>query len=471
MSEGQLYLDTLTGNLYGYSPTGNILIGGPDFHVRNTDTKLAEGTGDEVTAIELRSRLDEALFSGSFDDLIDKPVTIPSPPTPLKLRTYNGVSIKQIDTISLVGTSGTADITGAGGLTKTLTFDTNLTVTASNFVTSFASDYLAKGIVVTSDGASLVFTAETAGVPFTSPIFINTSGDLDGNVSNTQANQTSEEFWTDEHIWAMNVHEGRFSATYDGNVTKMWLFPAGTTDTTTGAPVRTSVDDTVDVQIPADGGTVYLAVDEWDTDPAVTFTIIEAHGTPGNKIDMFYKHKGELDLSASNSFKGAWPEPDGTYYMCEKMDLSGTAMTGTDNANTLANLASYWAGKTVTGGFIILNNDATGLDAQTDIDTLTTAGFTVSAVLLPSSEPVGSGTIDDPYLIGTLEELTWITIQVSEGNQFINKYFKQTANIDASDTQTWNGGWLPIGNSTYPFAGYYDGDSYSITGLYINKSS
>jgi len=118
---GYIYVDQLTGNIYGYSPTGNVLIGGPDFHIqdtdqlldegganevavadiksavdashtRNGDTKLAEGTGDEVTATELRARLDEALFSGSFDDLTDKPVTIPSPPTPLKLRTYNGVT-------------------------------------------------------------------------------------------------------------------------------------------------------------------------------------------------------------------------------------------------------------------------------------------------------------------------------------------------------------------------------------------
>lgn len=335
-------------------------------HAQNTDTKLAEGTGHEVTAQELRSVVDAPAFSGKFDDLTGKPVSIPSLLAPVKLRT-----------------------------------------------------------------------------------------------------SALDEFWTDEHIWAMNVHEGRFSASYNGNVTKMWIFPAGSTDTVSGSPIRTSLADTVDVQIPADGGTVYLAVEVWDSNPAVVFEIIEAHGTPGNKLDMFYKHLGELDLSADNSFYGAWPVPDGTYYMCEKMDLSGTAMTGAENAITLANLATYWAGKTVTGGIITLNNNAAGLDAQDDIDILTTAGFTVSAVLLPTSEPVGSGTLADPYLISTLEELTWITVQCAGGNQFSGKYFKQTADIDASDTQTWNGGWLPIGNSTTMFEGYYDGDEKTIDGLYI----
>lgn len=336
-------------------------------HAQNTDTKLAEGTGHEVTAQELRSVVDAPAFSGKFDDLTGKPVSIPSLLAPVKLRT-----------------------------------------------------------------------------------------------------SALDEFWADEHVWAMNVHEGRFSASYNGNVTKMWIFPAGSTDTVSGSPIRTSLADTVDVQIPADGGTVYLAVEVWDSNPAVVFEIIEAHGTPGNKVDMFYKHLGELNLSASNSFKGAWPIPDGTYYMCEKMDLSGTAMTGTENATTLSNLATYWSGKTVTGGIITLNDNATGLEAQTDIDTLTTAGFTVSAMLLPVSEPVGSGTEADPYLISTMEELTWITVQVAGGNQFINKYFKQTANIDASDTQTWNGGWLPIGDNTNSFNGNYDGDGYTIDGIYKN---
>ncbi len=99
---------------------------------------------------------------------------------------------KQVDTVTLTGTNGTAEITGAGGLTKTVTFatggTTDLTQTAADFVTSFAADYLAEGIVLTSSAADLIFTAQSYGVAFTSPAIANLTGDLSGSVANTQAN-------------------------------------------------------------------------------------------------------------------------------------------------------------------------------------------------------------------------------------------------------------------------------------------
>jgi len=43
--------------------------------------------------------------------------------------------------------------------------------------------------------------------------------------------------------------------------------------------------------------------------------------------------------------------------------------------------------------------------------------------------------------------------------------------IDASETSTWNGGagFEPIGSSTTPFQGKFDGKGYTITGLFINR--
>ncbi len=45
--------------------------------------------------------------------------------------------------------------------------------------------------------------------------------------------------------------------------------------------------------------------------------------------------------------------------------------------------------------------------------------------------------------------------------------------IDASITQTWNAGagFAPVGNNTYRFNGSFDGNNYTITGLYINRPS
>jgi predicted RecA/RadA family phage recombinase len=95
---------------------------------------------------------------------------------------------KQIDTVTLTGTSGTANVTGAGGLTKLATFGDDLTDTAADFVTSHAAAYDAVGIVVTAEDATLIFTAKTAGTGFVHPAIANATGDLAGTVENTRAN-------------------------------------------------------------------------------------------------------------------------------------------------------------------------------------------------------------------------------------------------------------------------------------------
>jgi len=91
----------------------------------------------------------------------------------------------------------------------------------------------------------------------------------------------------------------------------------------------------------------------------------------------------------------------------------------------------------------------------------------------------GSGTVGDPYKIANLTDLRYL----SEHSADWNKYFIQTANIDATATNTWNVGnhdndagtatvamgFSPIGNSTTSFSGKYDGQSYTISGLYINR--
>lgn len=99
---------------------------------------------------------------------------------------------KKKDEVTLTGASGTAEITVAGGLTKTVTFATggtmDLSQTALDFATAFAADYLAQGIVVTSDAAKIVFEASDYGIPFDSPVITNVTGDLAGTVANTVAN-------------------------------------------------------------------------------------------------------------------------------------------------------------------------------------------------------------------------------------------------------------------------------------------
>lgn len=82
--------------------------------------------------------------------------------------------------------------------------------------------------------------------------------------------------------------------------------------------------------------------------------------------------------------------------------------------------------------------------------------------------PDGSGTESNPYLIENLANLLWI----AQSPQHWDKYYLQTADIDATETAEWwyNGnGWLPIGTQTEPFTGSYDGDNHVISNLVINR--
>ena len=72
--------------------------------------------------------------------------------------------------------------------------------------------------------------------------------------------------------------------------------------------------------------------------------------------------------------------------------------------------------------------------------------------------PQGVGTADDPYLIGTLDELKWFRDAVNEGNTGISA--KLTADIRFRDG---SGAWEPIGTETNPYTGTFDGNTCKIT--------
>lgn len=89
-------------------------------------------------------------------------------------------SDESTQTVTLTGTSGTANVT-IDSVDYLATFATDLTLTASNFVTAHAADILAAhGLVVTADAGVLSFTGTTVG--FLSPTITNASGNLAGTV-------------------------------------------------------------------------------------------------------------------------------------------------------------------------------------------------------------------------------------------------------------------------------------------------
>lgn len=95
---------------------------------------------------------------------------------------------KQVDTITVTGTNWTANIKLAGWLTKLLTFVTGLTETNAAFVVANAAAYLVEWIVLTASTDTLIFTAETAWVGFTSPSIESVTLTLAWTVVNTTPN-------------------------------------------------------------------------------------------------------------------------------------------------------------------------------------------------------------------------------------------------------------------------------------------
>ena len=84
---------------------------------------------------------------------------------------------------------------------------------------------------------------------------------------------------------------------------------------------------------------------------------------------------------------------------------------------------------------------------------------------------IGTTTEDNPYLIPDLETLKAFRNYVNAGNTCEGMYFKVTNNIDLADDDEETQ-WIPIGNKKEKrFHGSFNGDGYTISGLYINARS
>lgn len=100
--------------------------------------------------------------------------------------------------------------------------------------------------------------------------------------------------------------------------------------------------------------------------------------------------------------------------------------------------------------------------------------------------PEGEGTQESPFLIETLDNLRYIS---ENSTMWVDMYYLQTADIDATATQNWNSGlgFKPLGQVLvelipddfghyypvdvfYPFNSYYDGANHSISNLFINRA-
>lgn len=76
----------------------------------------------------------------------------------------------------------------------------------------------------------------------------------------------------------------------------------------------------------------------------------------------------------------------------------------------------------------------------------------------------GVGTAKQPYEISSGAELAYLARQVNAGNEYADKFFVLTNDIDLNDLE-----WLPIGNGTYSFSGNLDGRMHSVINMSITN--
>lgn len=76
-------------------------------------------------------------------------------------------------------------------------------------------------------------------------------------------------------------------------------------------------------------------------------------------------------------------------------------------------------------------------------------------------------TTDTEFVIDTPAELAGVAKLVNAGTEsFAKKTIKLGADVNMSELE-----WVPIGTSSHPFHGTFDGQGYTISGLYFNRSS
>jgi len=186
-SEAQIHTVTLTGTV----GSATIDTAGGLSKLLTFADDLETTAGDFVTTWQDDYLLQGIVVTASSADLIFTaliPGTAFDAPTVNNLTGDLCLAVAQVETLTLTGTDGTADISAAGGLTRTATFASDLGTTAGNFVTANAAAYLVEHIVLTSSGADLIFTAEVPGTAFVPPVIENATLSLDGTVDPTTPN-------------------------------------------------------------------------------------------------------------------------------------------------------------------------------------------------------------------------------------------------------------------------------------------
>ena len=140
-----------------------------------------------------------------------------------------------------------------------------------------------------------------------------------------------------------------------------------------------------------------------------------------------------------------------------------------------AYLYGWWnadASLTITGTF-----DVNGTDKEitlfsrdglpdTSNDYEGKKGYVADARLNYKNE--GDGTAENPYKISLPKQLAALATEVNNGTYTgTEQHFALQGDLDLSDYEDWT----PIGSTTHPFTGVFDGQGHTISGLTINNNN
>lgn len=303
------------------------------------------------------------------------------------------------------------------------------------------------GGLIKADGGRVYLTADAADL--LAKAVVNNSGVI-------EARGTENRNGTIVLLADMNAGTAHVAGTLD----------ASRTDGTKGGFVETS-GHTVNV---ADGARIKAG--RWLIDPA-DFTVAASGGNMTGAAVSTALAGGDLEIQSSTGTAGG----NGDIHINDAVSWSANTLTLTAARDVNIN-----AVMTASGTAALALNTGTANGADTGV-----AGGTVKVGFAPGGTFKGRVDFDRAgtgFLTINGEGYTVINSLGTEGvtntgtdlqgmaGNLAGRYVLG-ANIDASATATWNSnqGFAPIGNSTTPFTGIFDGLGHTIAGLTINTPS
>jgi len=366
-----------------------------------------------------------------------------------------------------LNTGGTVNANYTSGTgTSNLTF--NYTIVAGNG----DPDGISVGTAISNGGATLQSEDAT---PLAADLTLNNVGSTTGVLVDAIAPAVSSINRQTPATTLTNatslVYRVTFSETVTGVGTDDFSMTATGTATGTIGSVTSSAGTVIDVTVNSISGSGTLRLDLNASGTGIT-------DNAGNAIG------GGFTVGETYTIIQV---PTATTGAASRITKTGATLNCMINANNASTTVTFEYGTTTDYGttVTILYSPFTGTTTTSESYTLsgltpsTTYHYRVVGVNAVGTTQgnddsfstlleFGSGTETDPFQIATLSDLQWL----SQNPDHWDKYYIQTADIDASTTSGWNGGagFSPIGNNSRKFSGSYNGQNHTISGLTISRS-